>query len=383
MMLLRRLGWLCLLLGCTLSAQAQWGLAVKNLNRPGTNVRLFLGYDGISEADKVFKAMVNFRLAGEGRVRLYKERILSISGNDTVFMDLKLPAGRYDVDVEIEDRKANSYQSLSLPEPFRVHRSREIAVSDIFIAPDRQWQQPFARPMLKSVIPYDQDQMYYCLELNAPGYEVLTLRAVLYQEAPAQNGSPTTAYQSLQQTNRVTYFDLPGPITFRDTLDLASLPGGEYMIQVLVYDDDDFLVDEKTWFVKGGDIKQRIFADLDNSIRMMRYLVPGEQLRQLLETRDAAVKKVEFLKIWEKLYDEEAEARMESYFETAYTANDRYEELQRPGWLTDRGRIFIQYGEPRVKSLQIQGKDYVRWTYARWALSFLFEKHNQSYHLVE
>jgi GWxTD domain-containing protein len=382
-MMLKRLGWLCFLLGYALAAQAQWGLSVKNFQRPGTNVRLFLGYHGVSDVDKTFKVMVDFRLAGQGRVHLHKERILQVSGSDTVFLDLKLPAGRYEVDVEIEDRKANSYQSLSLPEPFRVHRSRVIEVSDIFIAPHRQWKPPFERPMLKAVVPYDQERLHYCLELNAPGYEVLTLRAVLYQESPSQNGAPTTAYQSLQQTNRVTYFENPGPVVFHDTLDLTSLPGGEYMIQVLVYDDDNFLLDEKTWFVKGGDIKQRIFVDLDNSIRMMRYLVPSKQLNELLETRDATVKRVEFLQIWEKLYDEQAEARMDAYFETIYAANDRYPEPNTPGWLTDRGRIFIQYGEPRVTFLQIGGKDHVRWTYARWALSFLFEKRNQAYFLVE
>lgn len=382
-MRLCRYVWLLGCLGWPLLTAAQWNLAVKNLRRPGTNVRLFVGYEGLSDAPKAFELLATFRPAEESRVVLAKERVMRLASGDIYALDLKLPPGRYVVEVEIEDRKANSYYSLQLPEPFRVHADREVSLSDIFLAPDRQWEAPFARPLLQATVPFDRERLYYCMELQAQGYEVLTVRAVLYQESQPQAGTLTTAYQSLQQTNRVTYFAGSQSQVFRDTLDLASLPGGEYMIQVLVYDDDAFLVDEKTWFVKGGDIKQRIFTNLDRSIRMMRYLVPEIKLRTLLETRDQPVKRVEFLKIWERLYGEAAEHEMEAYFEKVYATIDRYSEPNTPGWLTDRGRIFIQYGEPRVRALDIDGQAYVRWTYARWALSFLFEKRNQSYFLVE
>jgi GWxTD domain-containing protein len=358
-------------------------MAVKNLQRGSNNVRLFLGYEGLSEAEKEFMVLVNFRLAGEARVLLHKERIVHMRGQDTLYLDLTLPPGRYEVEVEIEDRKANSYQSLTLPEAFRVHRNREVRISDIFLAPNRQWEAPFERPLLNAALPFDQERLYYCMELTAPGYDVLTIRAVLYQESEAQAGTQTTSYQSLQQTNRVTYFNGRGSALFRDTLDLVSLPGGEYMIQVLVYDDNDFLLDEKTWFVKGGDIKQRIFTNLDESIRMMRYVVPEPQLRTLLETRDLAVKRIEFGEIWERLYGDDAQEKMDAYYANIYAAKNRFSEPEVPGWLTDRGRTFIQYGEPRIRAIQIDGQDYVRWTYARWALSFLFEKRNQSYYLVE
>ena len=216
----------------------------------------------------------------------------------------------------------------------------------------------------------------------APGYTSLSIRAVLYQEAENESEAPTVAYQSLHQTNRALNLEF-GSTLFRDSVDLTGLTGGEYMIQVLVYVDDDFVLDEKTWFVKGGDIKQRIYEDLDSSIRMMRYVAPETQLDSLLRNEDPQVKEVEFLRMWEKLYKEEAESQMEQYFQKIYAANDRYEETDTPGWLTDRGRIFIKYGEPREGALEVKGTSYLRWTYAKWSLSFLFEKRNQVYQLVE
>ena len=75
---------------------------------------------------------------------------------------------------------------------------------------------------------------------------------------------------------------------------------------------------------------------------------------------------------------------MEIYFNKIYVANERYEE-DRPGWETDRGKIYVQYGEPGQEKtgLEIRGKTYRRWTYPEWSLTFLFEKRNQRYVLVE
>ena len=91
---------------------------------------------------------------------------------------------------------------------------------------------------------------------------------------------------------------------------------------------------------------------------------------------------------WKHLYDEDTENYFESYYEKMFKANFRFKgEVQNgtplSGWQTDRGRIFVQYGEPAEKVIEIKGRPYLLWTYVRWSLSFLFEQRDQQFILVK
>ena len=173
-------------------------------------------------------------------------------------------------------------------------------------------------------------------------------------------------------------------ISFSAPLNLIDLQPGEYLLSIEIYDDATRLARENTTFIIGGDIKQRILHDdsLDNSIRMMEYVLPVEMLDTLLTYPDTDVKRDAFLKVWQDLYGVDSEEQMESYFNKIFEANQRYKENQ-IGWRTDRGQTFIKYGEPEEENIEIRGKEYLRWRYAQWSLSFLFEKRNQAYILVE
>jgi len=371
-------------------AHSQWSLRVKNLLRPPNhNVRLFLHYEDASPSPtlRTFRASLDFRRVGESGVYLHREVSFQHDGGKPFFVDLRLPPGRYEVEGEIEDRRLSTYASVELPEVLVVPDMGEglgnIYLSDIFLAPPRSYASVFEVPQLMATITHARLGMHYAMEVNAPGLERITIRAVLYVESPTQAGTSTRAYESRHQVNVVLPLDELGRGTFRDTLDLQSLTWGEYMIQILVYQEEEFIMDKKTWFNKGGDTEEQIFDELDKSIRMMRYLVPEKQLTELLELTDMQVKQVEFLKIWNKLYGDEAQNRMEAYYQKVYDANGQFAEGEKEGWVTDRGRVFITYGKPVIKALEINGKPYERWTYPRWALSFLFEKRNQAFLLIE
>lgn len=364
-------------------ASAKWYFSVKNYLQPNTNVRVFLGYETLTEGPKEFLASINFRPEGQARIFLHRELKLESEGSDTFFVDLQLPPGRYTVDADVEEEGLGIYESMQREEPFQVRPPSRVRVSDIFLVEKDQLPRVFNRPLLQPTVSYDQAALAYGMQIQAPSYEVMSIRAVLYEEVSKERESGPTAYTSLRQASRVLNLTSSGPTVYRDSLDIEDLPGGEYMIQILVYQGDEFELDQKIWFTKGRDIEQRIFGDLDNSIRMMRYLIAADQLEGLLQTEDSVVKEVEFLKIWEKLYGQEAEAEMEAYFTNVYQVADRYAEGETPGWLTDRGRIFIQYGRPKVQEVQIRDNRYERWLYPRWSLSFLFEPRNQGYYLVE
>ncbi|MDX2246284.1 MAG: GWxTD domain-containing protein [Bacteroidia bacterium] len=369
----------CLL---SLSLKAQWELGVKNSLDKVFNTRLFLRYTATSDKQKNFLADIRFRPKGSYRTYLRKEVPLSTQQSTVFNIPVTLPPDDYEIDVDILDRDLNTHVSLMLDASFTVHQASEIQVSDIFLSYQDSIQQAFIEPVLGKKINPETENLYYYLEILAPGYEVLTVRAVLYKENEGQESPTTQAYQSLYQSNQILYLGESQHIIFKDILPIANLSAGEYLLDIRIYDDDEPLESEGIRFEVGGDIQKRIFSDLDESIRMMEYTVPLEILETLLRFPDEKVKAVEFREVWKELYGEKAEKMMEEYFRKIYEANERFSE-NIDGWQTSRGKIFIQYGEPKIKLVILNGKEYERWTYGKWSLSFLFEKRNQRYLLVE
>lgn len=375
---------LIFLVACLLSpsTRAQWELGVKNSLDKVFNTRLYLHYTATSTKQKSFLADIRFRPRGSYRTYLRKEVPLQTDRSVVFTISVTLPPDDYEIDVDILDRDLDTHISLTLDEPFTVHQVSEVQVSDVFLSYQDSFRQAFLAPLPGKTITRGVENLYYYLEIKAPGYEVLSVRAVVYKELNNQQSTSTQAYESMYQSNQVIYTTEGRQLVFKDVIPVANLSEGEYLLDIRIYDDDEPLNNEGIRFEVGGNIQQKIFSDLDESIRMMEYTVPVDVLETLLRFPDEKVKAVEFSDVWKELYGENADKMMEAYFRKIYLANERYKEGM-DGWQTDRGKIFIQYGEPRIRQLIINGKEYERWTYGKWSLSFLFEKRNQRYILVE
>ena len=69
---------------------------------------------------------------------------------------------------------------------------------------------------------------------------------------------------------------------------------------------------------------------------------------------------------------------LDDYFRRLQVANGRFAESGDPGWLTDRGEVFITLGEPDevydLRAEQNRGAvPYIRWSYTNLRLVLLFE----------
>ena len=363
--------------------QAQWKLSVKNKFEDPFNAFLFLEYSAPTDRDKNFLVEVRFRLKDTRHTYLKKEFTLATNRSQIFAIGLKLLEGDYEVDAFIHDTDLDNFASLKLDKPFSVNSVKPIRVSDIFLKYDGNSKDPFSSPILDKILDTDNQKLYYFMELKAPDYEALTVRAVLYKKDQSNLASRTEAYSSVTQTQRILYVNKDTSMIFKDSLRLNALTEGEYLLDVRIYDDGLPLKTEDIRFEVGGDIKRKIFSDLNNSIRMMEYTMPIEELDRVLRIPiESEVKEDEFIELWEKLYGEDYEEEMEAYYHKVFEANDRYSDVDE-GWRTDRGKIFIQYGEPKTKDLTIKGKDYQKWIYGKWSLVFLFEKRNKRYLLVE
>lgn len=121
----------------------------------------------------------------------------------------------------------------------------------------------------------------------------------------------------------------------------------------------------------------------------VRYIITGKERKIFLELPDA--EKEEFKKEFWRRRDpdpstEENEFKME-YFNRIERAGELFVAEGKPGWLTDRGRIFILFGPPTDRITYPMGGDpYSRcreiWYYGNFPVVFIDSTCTGTYHLV-
>ena len=88
--------------------------------------------------------------------------------------------------------------------------------------------------------------------------------------------------------------------------------------------------------------------DLDLALRQMRYIVPWDTLKKVLKQSFAEKQKF-FKNFWKEMDpnpETEKNELLDEYFRRVNYANQNFSGMGEDGWLTDRGRIFIKFGEP-------------------------------------
>jgi GWxTD domain-containing protein len=370
---------------------AQWKISLKNKLSKNYNTFLFLEYTATSNRAANFFVELRFRFKDSRNTFLKKELKLATDTSEIFVIKLKLPKGDYEVDGYIQDQDLNEFVRVKTDNIYTVNQPNSIAVSDIYLSYENNPSKAFSQPVMDRVIRPEAERLYYFMEVEAPGYSTLTARAVLFREYPENSTARTEAYSSLDQHSKVIEIGRDQITIFQDTLSVSNREEGEYLLEIRIFDDDLPLKTEEIRFEIGGGIRNKIFSDLDNAIRMMIYTMPEEIIQKNLseysgEGPDKAfVNEVVFVGLWKKLYGESYEEEMEQYYHRVFESNQKFNEgIAIEGWRTDRGRIFIQYGKPgKVDTLTIKGKEYLKWIYPKWSLVFLFEKRNKRYILVE
>lgn len=127
-----------------------------------------------------------------------------------------------------------------------------------------------------------------------------------------------------------------------------------------------------------------VVSNFDETLSMLRYFGPDGAMRVL---RDAPVE--ERPALWKAFWDAtdpvpstaENEA-MTEYFKRLQSANRMFSEPSKPGWLTDRGEVYISLGqadETFDQSGQVQGVEgvrYIQWEYITDRILLVFWDRN-------
>lgn len=117
-------------------------------------------------------------------------------------------------------------------------------------------------------------------------------------------------------------------------------------------------------------------TDLDIAIRQMRYIGSKEENDKLRAAMPYDREKLfnEFWKRRDPTPDTEENELLEEYFRRVEYAIDKFS-THRPGWETDRGRIYLIYGEPtdiERHPFEANSRPYEVWFYSQLARRFVF-----------
>lgn len=151
---------------------------------------------------------------------------------------------------------------------------------------------------------------------------------------------------------------------------VGLLPGGSYRLAVRLLDRTGAILDERTvpFFVyrPGEDLSSdpaasplQMYlasefggmgeAELDAEFERASYLMRKNEGKQFRRLKDAAAKGQWLFEFWRKIDSDPRtlvnEKRLD-YLRRIQIANQRYRSFQNEGWKTDRGRVFLLYGDP-------------------------------------
>lgn len=278
-----------------------------------------------------------------------------------------VPPGQGWVQVTLRDLNTGGYSrdsaSMSVP---RFDQGRAFSsILPLYQGTERQTRAALPSFVLnpRATVPFGRDTLQVYLE--GYGYDDGTdvqfrvldeTGNVVWKTAARLHGNPTLASTMVQAG--------PGALPVGELrIEATQGPGDTVRAPVLVSFSDQWMI-----------------ANLDDVIRVLRYFGHEDKLRAL---RAAAA--AERPALWREFWRDtdpnpitpENEALVE-YFARVQQANLRFREGSDPGWITDRGEVFINLGPPDEvfdQSSGFQGTQRIRWSFTvhRLLLDFVDE----------
>lgn len=290
-----------------------------------------------------------------------------------VMEEMVVPAGEYMASVVVSDRHAKSQDFLS--QRLRVND----LLSDLhLVQPILTWDSLTAfQP--EAMIPLRQRRF------TKDFYAFLVIGGL-------QAGREMALQYELQDNNGKRLFDhslrlfAPEPIAYASVpIPFAKLSMGTTILQVAVEQNGAKAEASLPIYANVG-FSPKQGQSLTTLIDPMRYIMDGKDWQALKEAGPEERLKI-FKEFWgarqplkrELLEGEEENPLLAEFFLRVEEANWRFDWARLEGWRTDRGRIFIIYGEPdSIQRQQNQRRQTMLeiWTYSGPGRQFIFQESN-------
>lgn len=305
---------------------------------------------------------------------------------DRTALALELPPGAYVLRLDLEDGVSNRTARLEL-EAEVPDFTGELALSGLLLADRYDAATRTATPNVANVVPTEQAALAVVYEVYGRQPERLRVHYEVHREEGDQRRSLLS-----RLLRRGTPDPEPPVYASSDWLRLEQgrareavtvptdrLPVGDYEIYVRLERPDGTVVAEraKPFSVRWSGLHLQI-RDLDTAIAQLRYIAKDRELRAIREASTPEARLRLFQEFWDKRDPSPStrrNERMEEYYYRIAHANRRYGGGSASGWSTDRGEVYVRFGEPDVVedgTAGQGGRPHQIWHYNRIGRRFIF-----------
>ena len=368
---------------------------------PRTSLR-FLARDGGFEATYAMTVQV-YALADDGTqgglvVSRTFERAVEVpsydetqdaDAEDRAVQTLDVPPGRYAVALVLEDGSSGRTFTREVGHRVRAVGEASVTISDPLLLSRYAPGEGVSEPIVGSAVSTELESFWVSYEIYADAPADLQVTYVVTEQNRVRERPSFGALLGLAPRQRT---DLGTPVAVTEPLAVEAgrtpaaleigtegLRVGEYSLTVRLETPAGATVAEtsKPFAIRWMGLDSQI-TNLEDAIAQLRYVARPREVRAIRNAATPEEQLRQFEAFWadrDPTPGTPRNERMEEYYYRVAYANERYSRFRDSGWTTDRGEVFITFGEPdevEVHPFDFGTRPYQIWTYYGHGRRFIF-----------
>lgn len=308
---------------------------------------------------------------------------------DRAVQALDVPPGRYAVTLVLEDGSSGRTFTREVGHHVRPLATAPVTLSDPLLLSRYDPEAGEAEPIVGATVSTEAESFWVSYEIYADAPSDLQVTYVVTEQNRVRERPSFRALLGLAPRQQE---DLGTPVAVTEPVEVEagqtpavleigteSLQVGDYALTVRLETPTGETVAETTkpFSVRWMGLDTQI-QNLDEAIAQLRYVAKDSELRAIRRADTPEEKLRLFQAFWAERDPTPGTPRNEDlevyYYRVAY-ANERYSRFRDSGWASDRGEVFIRFGEPddvEVHPFDFGTRPYQIWWYYGQGRRFIF-----------
>ncbi|GMQ81670.1 MAG: hypothetical protein BMS9Abin05_1105 [Rhodothermia bacterium] len=338
----------------------------------------------LSDNDRLRNVVLSRTWDGNVVVDTYS-RTQSDDQADFTTQSFELKPGRYVFEFELIDKNSNQAYVREVPATVRSFNATT-AISDLTLLESYDAETFAIIPLVDQQISTSDAGFQVFYEVYSEMAQDVTIRREVFRTLKnsvvalpmSWTGSRVEeADKSVFQEEELTPVPA-GKSQHLVTIPVDDLKAGVYIVRISLLGSDGESLDaaEKSFLAHWTGLLAHI-KDIDDAIQQLENYAKRKELNFILDAPNRVQKMERFQNFWDKrdpTPNTKRNEKMEEYYYRVAAANRQYSAVQE-GWKTDRGFVFIRYGEPDFierKPHSFNYEPYEIWIYERIGRQFIF-----------
>jgi GWxTD domain-containing protein len=262
-------------------------------------------------------------------------------------INITLAPGNYGLVCKLIDHNSNEVSTIEAKvSSHSFNRSGDLAdIEFIQEKAELDEHSPFTKagfavlPTVERSLDGDLQKLGFYTEVYAASHlgQTLNLRCRVENK---QHGEPVDSVMTVK---------VEGPVvSVREFIPIVDLSQEEYDLHLTLLSGDNVLAERTARFHLKWTISSLVKNDFEYAVGQLKYIIKKEEKKELLDAPDS-LRLEAFEKFWKNHDPTPTTPRNElrdEYYRRIRYANQYYSTVNREGWETDRGMVYIKYGEP-------------------------------------